>query len=133
MSESHFSIRTSRSGIETTLTLFGECDISNVADLDMAVSQALSLDSRCILLDLEGLRFMGVCGLTSIVKATASLDSVGGSLEIQGASQTVKWLVDFFGFANDPRVVLQRDLCGLRTSNRPSSPPNEQRVVTAAG
>jgi anti-anti-sigma factor len=51
-------IRVTRSGTIDLIEVSGEIDLSNVADLDEALTQALSDDTPCCLLDLSAVSFL---------------------------------------------------------------------------
>ena len=105
VSDSLLEISTSRSNHETIIKLSGECDISNVDDVNEAVFGVLTGNTRQIVFDVEELSFMGSCGLASIEQAIEGLQLTGGVVVIRKPSRIVRWLLDFFGIANMAVVI----------------------------
>jgi anti-anti-sigma factor len=99
------SITTSRSNSETVVKLSGECDISNVKDLNKAVYDILISENQRIVLDVEELNFMGSCGLTPIERAVEALQPVGGIVVVKRPSRMLHWLLETFGVASKAVVI----------------------------
>jgi anti-anti-sigma factor len=99
MPEPLLRITTSRTNTEAVIKLGGECDISNVEDLNSAVSGVLAAENRRIVLDVEELDFMGACGLMPIERAIESLQPTGGIVVIHKPARMLAWLLDFVGIA----------------------------------
>ena len=98
-------ITTTRSNAETVIKLCGECDISNVKDLNKAVYDSLEGENRRIVLDVEELNFMGACGLTPIKQAIETLQPVGGIVVVRKPARMLAWLLDFFGISKKAVIV----------------------------
>jgi anti-anti-sigma factor len=105
MAEPLLAISTSLQKSETIIKLSGECDISNVDDLNKAIYDTLVSENRRVVLDVEELDFMGSCGLTPIQRAIESLQPVGGIVVVHRPSRMMKWLLDFFGISQRAVVV----------------------------
>jgi anti-anti-sigma factor len=105
MSDPLLAISTSRSNLETTIKLSGECDHSNVDDLNRVVHEILMSETRRIVLDVEELNYMGSCGLTSIERALEVLQPVGGIVVVHKPAWMLKWLLDFFGISKGAVIV----------------------------
>ena len=105
MAEPLLSISTSLQKSETIIKLSGECDISNVDDLNKAIYDTLVSENRRVVLDVEELNFMGSCGLTPIQQAIESLQPVGGIVVVHRPTRMLKWLLDFFGVSQRAVVV----------------------------
>lgn len=108
MADPLLAISTSRSQSETVIKLAGECDISNVGELNEAVRDILVSEYCCIVLDVEQLKFMGSCALTPIESAIESLQPVGGVVVVQKPSRTARWLLEIFGISKKAVIVQQR-------------------------
>jgi anti-anti-sigma factor len=105
MPEPLLRITTSRSNAETVIKLCGECDISNVEDLNKAVYDILVVENRRIVLDVEDLNFMGSCGLTPIKQAIETLQPAGGIVVVRKPARMLAWLLGFFGISKEAVIV----------------------------
>jgi len=99
------AITVSRSNSETVIKLSGECDNSNVDELNKAVHEVLTSENRRIVLDVEELSFMGSCGLIPIERAIESLQLVGGTVVVHKPSRMLKWLLAFFDISQNAIII----------------------------
>ena len=83
MAESLLVIQTRHDRSETVVTLSGECDLSNVNELDKAVHEILRSENRRIVLDVEHLQFAGVCALAPIETAITALQHSDGIVVVR--------------------------------------------------
>jgi anti-anti-sigma factor len=105
MPESLLAIITSRADSETSISLFGECDSSNIETLNKVVEEVLTFESRRIVFDAERLSFTDSSGLTPIERAVEVLRSVGGVVVVAKPSPLLRWLLDFFHVSQETVIV----------------------------
>jgi anti-sigma B factor antagonist len=77
-------------GARAVVRVTGEIDIATTPELDDAVD---ALTTPAIVLDLTGVTFMGSSGLASLLRAAKRAAELGGSLELQTPSRSVRDLL----------------------------------------
>jgi len=73
--------RRTRSGVITTVTVGGEIDYSNVAELEDALIEVES-EGGAVVVDLHGVEFIDSMGLGAIIQASIRADEAGGQFDV---------------------------------------------------
>ena len=76
------------------VSLAGELDLTVGPLLDAAVSQVLDDGLRCVLLDLDALRFCDSSGLSALLRASRRVREAGGTCVVAAARGPVQRLLE---------------------------------------
>lgn len=76
------TMRSARNGDVHTITLTGEMDLSNAADVERELLHAEATDARTIVIDLSGLQFMDSTGIRLLIAADGRARADGGRLSL---------------------------------------------------
>ncbi len=79
------------------LTLSGEVDVSNVAEVREAALKLVSDDTKRLIVDLSGVTYIDSSGLGMLVGVLKRLRESGGGLAIAGATARVRRLFEITG------------------------------------
>ncbi len=95
--ESDISLQVIRSGGSALVTVCGELDLCTAPVLEDALEPLLRPGARPrlrhVVLDLSGVTFADVVGLTPVLRATTTLAERGGGLQIRGEPPPVRQLL----------------------------------------
>lgn len=94
-----FEVRTEATDDHSTLYLFGELDLSNVAVLRKAREEAARL-GRGLILDLSDLRFLDSAGIQEILQADIDARSNGHTLMLRGGQPNVMRVFQISGLVD---------------------------------
>jgi anti-anti-sigma factor len=83
------SIRSQRDGDTYTISLSGEMDLANAADVEQELDRAEATNASVILLDLSRLTFIDSTGIRLLVAADARSRSDSGRLLLKRPPRTV--------------------------------------------
>jgi anti-anti-sigma factor len=83
------SMRSERDGDVHTITLSGEIDLSNAADVERELMSVEATDAGVILVDLSGLTFMDSTAIRLLVSACARSRAGSGRLALRRPSDGV--------------------------------------------
>jgi anti-anti-sigma factor len=97
MPTSILSIDIRRDSSETVVALRGECDVSNIRDVNLAVRDVLNSDVTRVVVDLEQLVFAGACILGPLEALRKGLAARAGLVVTHRPSEMVAWLLGNFG------------------------------------
>jgi anti-sigma B factor antagonist len=93
------AISTSMVGTDAWVAPHGEIDISNVAHLETALTNAASRSHRYVFVDLAEVTFIDAATVGAIVRSANLLNSQGRRLKLLGASSGVQHVLDITGVA----------------------------------
>jgi anti-anti-sigma factor len=85
------TIRLERTAI--VMVLGGELDLASFPQLEHAIDRALESDPELMVLDLEGLEFMDIAGLRSVIRSEQQLRGLGKRLVLAAPSAGVSRLL----------------------------------------
>ena len=86
----------------------GEIDHHSVRQLREEIDGSLYLyQPRVVMLDLSGMRFMDSSGLGFIVGRLENAKTLGGTLEITGASERVKKIFEMAGLLRTEGLIVR--------------------------
>ncbi|WP_405020318.1 STAS domain-containing protein [Kitasatospora sp. NBC_00070] len=115
--------------LRTTLTLSGELDIETVPQLDRAVRECLHEGVRVIDLDLTGLVFCDLRGLTGFIDASWCAFAAGGRLRLENPPRVVERLLTLTGTRHLVTVLRSGGARGRPTTAVPPFPAQPQGDV----
>jgi anti-anti-sigma factor len=95
-------IRIETDGDPGCLRLIGELDMSNMEDLDSALTRALSLGGE-VILDMSRLDFIDSSGLHVIIRHAVAMDG-GGVIVLRDPSVTVRKILEVVGADQLPQL-----------------------------
>ncbi|MGW5720262.1 STAS domain-containing protein [Amycolatopsis sp. NPDC003865] len=105
------TLRVARPGARTVLVrVSGEVDLNTARRLDELLRNRIRGDVEEVVVDLSGVTFISVAGLTSLLRAQLLADATGARLTVEpGGSRAVRRLftvlpMDFYGLMS-PRPV----------------------------
>ncbi len=78
---------------DPVVTVAGELDISNVGELEAALSSILPEPSRKLIFDLSGLQFMDSAGIGALLRSASQVQSV----QLRDPSPAVRRVVELTG------------------------------------
>jgi anti-sigma B factor antagonist len=88
------SIGVIANGTATTVKLEGTCDLATAPELKAALQPLLPPEVRDVIVDVTDLEFIDSTGLGVILGAMRRLREGGGTLQIAGATGTVKRVLE---------------------------------------
>ena len=95
-----------RPGGGSTVTVFGELDVSTAPRLRSTLEQALAKDGD-IELDLRGCGFVDSSGIATLVWAAVRMKERNRRLVLVGARERVRRILDLAGIAGHAAVVVE--------------------------
>lgn len=82
------------------ITVSGEVDLATAADLERALSEALTgTDATTIEVDLSGVEFMDSAGLRVLVAARKQAEDAGRTLRLRSPHERVRRIIEITGLA----------------------------------
>jgi anti-anti-sigma factor len=83
-----------------TLRIVGRLDAVTSPEFQKTCQQCISLESRRVVMDFEGVAYISSAGLRAIFEAGKRVRAGGGVLRLSGLHGTVKNTLEIAGFCN---------------------------------
>jgi anti-sigma B factor antagonist len=90
----------------TVVTIFGELDLGSAPALRQALDQAIAHPGR-VALDRRGCSFIDSTGIATVVGAARQLRDDGRALQIRGARERVRRILELAGLLSHQWIVLE--------------------------
>ncbi len=94
------------SGGGSVITIFGELDVGASTPMDDAFERAIEVPGS-VELDMRGCSFVDSTGIATLLKGARRLHDQGRVLEIKGAKERVRGILDLSGLLSQGWIVLE--------------------------